>query len=1307
MKRFFASAGLVLLSFFAAEPGAAAAPEVAIAQEPLYSGRANVHPNLLLSLSVEFPTVGIAYRGDDGTYKRTREYAGYFNPSKCYVYKGGNRNLSDEAYFVIHKDAERDTRECDGQSFSGNFMNWASASAIDMLRYALTGGDRVIDEPGLTVLQRAVLHDAAGTNFYAHDTYFPRRTLKAGTDTSAPGKVTPFAVDTLHIVSCRNRILFSDEKSKVAGGSAAAAGYCAAPYSGTGRLPDSAVDKKLGEYLVRVRVCDADEGPERTDLCQKYGEHYKPVGELQRNAERVRVGAMGYLLDDAVERYGGVLRAPIKYLGEKRYLPPGYAASRNDRPEWDEKTGVFHSNPEEPAKRSSTIANSGVINYLNKFGRNARYKTHDPVGELYYEGLRYLQGRQPTGAAFSGMTEEMKDGFPVLERWEDPVTASCQRNYMLAIADVNTHWDRYIPGNTRTRYGNRLDAYDRARAADAVVPGATPGLDVMVWTEKVGQMEVDAGRTHGNPKPNAALADLHMKDTGSGGHGTYYMAGLAYWANTNDIRLDKPVRVKTFAIDVDEGGDGKIDGNRRTIKPRNSQLYLAAKYGGFEDRNGDGNPFITYDTDGRTVLVGSDREWDNGEGVPANYFLAGQPAEMITAIRRVFSTITASSGTLGGVGLSSSKLGTDGVHMYQPGFDPARWSGSLRKLAVGFNDAGLTIAQNAQWDAGDILTGRRGQAPNPAPDKRKIYTLTAGASGYATTAFEWELLDDGLQDALNVSPADGREDGLGAARLAWLRGVREREIGQKNGVFRQRDRVLGDIVNSNPLYVGAPPARARGEGYAAFLDARKGRAHAVYVGANDGMLHAFDAETGAELFAYVPRALIPALPQLMRPDYAHRPYVDGGLAAEDALVAGKWRTVLAGAFGGGAQGVFALDISDPGAFSAGAGILWEFTDVDDSDMGNVIGAPQIARFRTGGSAGVPQYGDFVVVASGLNNYVDDGAGRYNGDAAGVLFLLSLDKPTGASWRAGVNYYKIRLPAAAAAAQNGLAQPALIPGLDGAIRRAYLGDLQGSLWRLDFNSGETWSVTGNERPVFTARSAKDERQPITTRPLVAFGPGGGYLVMFGTGKFVEPADAAPGMFQTQTFYAIHDTGGTITGRSSLVKREARAEANGAYRIVGDALAYGSTGKKGWYLDFPDSAVSGERAVTNALLRDGTIYFNSLIPGSDPCAPGGGASYEINALTGFPPDGGVTRYVSRVGLLGAPVVLELGATVGQRNAIGERVVRRRHHVVNVGTGGDRGMLSPAEGGYGESMLRAGRFSWREILNWQELRDAFAKK
>ena len=75
--------------------------------------------------------------------------------------------------------------------------------------------------------------------------------------------------------------------------------------------------------------------------------------------------------------------------------------------------------------------------------------------------------------------------------------------------------------------------------------------------------------------------------------------------------------------------------------------------------------------------------------------------------------------------------------------------------------------------------------------------------------------------------------------------------------------------------------------------------------------------------------------------------------------------------GGGAQGVFALDITDPARF-AQDGALWEFTDRDDRLMGNVRAPPAFARINMGGKQGAPAYRDFAIVASGYNNHASDG-----------------------------------------------------------------------------------------------------------------------------------------------------------------------------------------------------------------------------------------------------------------------------------------------------------------------------------------------
>jgi type IV pilus assembly protein PilY1 len=1418
---------------------AAVVPEVNIATGPLFSGRGNVHPNMLLNLSVEFPTVGAAYRGSND-YNKTSEYLGYFNPRKCYVYPVStsdiptyassgksikpnpgssgiplyatiadakaaqnsigylngqgttirntngteiisvtttsdtdlNESVTGQAYFSITKAADAN-HECGGNSFSGNFMNWASSSSIDMLRYAMTGGDRIIDSATITVLQRAWLPDGTYNNnadFYASGTYFPRKSIIANTTVSAPNQVTPFNTTTLYVVSCRNRILFSNT---ITGGSCTTART-----SGTPPVLQT-TDKYFGEYLARVKVCDSAEGASRTDLCQKYGSNYKPEGTLQRYSDKIRVGALGYLTEHDTGNnnvYGGVVRGAVKYVGAKKFDAPSFSESVNDRPEWDSATGVFYNNPEDAANRSSTT-NSGVINYLNKFGRTntgrlGAYKTWDPVTELYYEAIRYLQGQQPTNGSSNGTsairalgTDVVDDNFSVAKTWSDPVTASCQDNYIVTIGDVNTHQDSYIPGSPAHNA-------DVARAADTIVTGKTPAFDVRTWTRLVSDMEVDATGSYGNLAKRSNLANLdNISNTGAG-TGTYYMAGLAYWANTNDIRLDKPVRVKTFSIDVDESGDGEIDCNKRgskatepsgcassggSVQPRNSQFYLAAKYGGFNDRNKDGNPFKTFASNGTSVL-NNNTEWSANGTDPDNYFLASKPEKMIKAIQDIFKKTATGSGTIAGVTLTASKISTDSSYVYQPGFDSSKWSGSLSKLELKLVDKGtgdktapgyvpdyvisLQDAKTPTWDAGIKLTGTPATTtpaaaavdPVPLPAARKIYTAKVEADGSLTTVpFIWDDLTIDQQGLLDKSPlAPFASDGLGKKRVNFLRGVRSDEIGQENGIFRSRERVLGDIINSGPVYVGAPASNVQGSGYQDFYKAHKDRTKAVYVGANDGMLHAFNAADGTELFAYVPNILIASLNQLTSPDYVHRPYVDGALTVAEAYVGSAWKTVLASGLGGGAQGVFVLDVTEPTRFTSGSAAIWEFTDKNDSDMGNLSSPPLVAKFKTGVTDnGVPIYKYFVVVPAGLNNYKDDGASNTTEPGIGALFLLSLDKKPGDAWVKDSNYYKFKTPIKDQALANGLSSPALVLGNDGAVRYAYAGDLQGNLWRFDFTDAAPWrnalgdpkSISTNT-PLFTAQDNPGNRQPIVTQPKVVFAPGGGYVVVFGTGKFVESADAESAKFKTQSFYAIYDTTYTaykVSGRGALVERKLASVNDSDGRVItGDDFIYGTSAatRKGWYLDYLGSDKTGERSVTNSLVAYGKLFFNTLIPGTDPCTIGGGRTYSLDVLTGLPLDsdgvsmsGASTGFMSEVGLLSSPVLFETGTDVGDANAIGGATARKKYAVYNFGTGGVKGTAAAAKmnslGNFkGVISFSTKRISWREVLNWQELRDAFNK-
>lgn len=658
--------------------------------------------------------------------------------------------------------------------------------------------------------------------------------------------------------------------------------------------------------------------------------------------------------------------------------------------------------------------------------------------------------------------------------------------------------------------------------------------------------------------------------------------------------------------------------------------------------------------------------------------------------------------------LSRARHAANDTFLYQAGFESTRWSGTLKKIALSLaGDGSVQLASVPEWDAGEILGGQKSTPPLPLPEQRKIYTSLPGP-GTATVEFRWDALADSQKALLDASPVDGAADGLGSQRVDFLRGVRSKEVGQPQGVFRLRNGVLGDIVNSNLVHVGAPEPDVGGASYLQFYEARKNRTRAVYVGANDGMLHAFDAKDGAELFAYVPQQMFPALSKLSRPGYAHRPYVDGMIAVAEAQVAGKWKTVLAAGMGGGGQGVFALDVSDPADFAGGAGVLWEFTDRDDADMGNVVNVPAIAMFRTKLSAGVPVYRHFVVVASGVNNYVNDGYA--NPLAPAVLFLLALDKDPMDPWQPGVNYFKFSKPLLDATLPNGLSSPALVPGEDGAVRYAYAGDLQGNLWRFDFSGNAPWAKeNAGKVPLFVARDEQQRRQPITTRPQVVFAPGGGFIVLFGTGKFLEQADTEVSGFSPQSFYGIYDAlqaAYAVKDRSQLASRTL-SKAGEVWQFAGMEFTYGtaSANRRGWYFDFPGADSTGERSVANPLVESGRLIFNTLMPCAAPCLSGGGRSYVLDALTGMPIGKNSSGMLSQLGMLSAPAMLETAVASGNRNPLGKSVVQRKSAVIHAGSGGANGSVSigqgDADGGLASVGLPAMRFSWREILRWQELR------
>lgn len=1458
------AAGLAIVSAQTVTPSLP--PVVSLSPEPLYAKGARAKPTLTLALSVEYPTVGAQYVGTnttrDESYSSATRYVGYYDSESCYLY---NLSLSDASQRYFYRSGAATNRTCGGTAFSGNFMNWATSSAIDVLRLGLTGGDRVIDTPTLTVLQRAVLPGTGNStnepNNFWNGIYFPSKQI---TSTQAAGAV-PSALlptgftGTLYVANCFNRVHFGIDRTGSCGtpglngnlglltGSSTQVGvitnysgslpadfsYCAdrnqtCTVTGTkqiayGKKPNTSwkfmvasanqvcSDGVFGDplpgvnkecwirdrpssdaysgltadnfFYARVKVCDVDNSgvltDPRTNLCLRYPNgNYKPVGNLQKYSDRVRVAAFGYLNDnsDDPQRSGGVLRAPMKYVGPRAYDANfSLVSGANSAQEWDETTGVFATNPDAAtAPNSGANSNrpnlpiSGAINYLNQFGRTGttfgQYKKYDPVGELYYESLRYLQGLPPTQVgtnigtnAVSGITDALRDGFPVYTSYTDPHPASsgttdysCFKNNIVGIGDVNTHNDKFIPGNPASRTGRG----DIGRTPNE----AANEPDFYFWTKVVGGFESNnavtytdgrgASRTTSNPNTaNTARWGMENQSTGSSG-ATYYMAGAAYWANTRDIRgaqwtaeptKQRPgMRVTTYWLDVNESGLQTDSATRRT----SNQFYLSAKYGGFKDVTGTGDPYKKLDASGSIVTDSDNLNWqrqtsDTNLREAKNYFLSSSAQTVLDSLDEIFATVASEANSIAGGAISTSRVTTSGGQIYQAQFDPADWSGDLVAYSLGLSSDNTQIVigstTSSSWtnSAGQPV-GAGGKLDDMAPSSRNIYVgyhSSATTPVFDSSVFTWSAVDTSVKSALFTSPETA--DVHGQNRLNYLRGDRSLEAGgTAGGTFRKRGSKLGDIVNSGITYVAEPTKAISGSSYASFYSANLGRVPTLYVGANDGMLHAFNANTGAELFAYIPSWVVPNLKELTSPTYTHRSYVDATPVVNEANLgsasSADWRTVLVGGTGGGGQGVYALDVTDPTAFASSTGnnkILWEFTDRHDVDMGNVIGRPQILKLNIAAGGSTPDYRYFAVVASGVNNHAADGNASTTGQPA--LFFLRLDKAKATAWQLGSNYFKVKFPVITSDSSlpSGLANFTVRLGNAGEVTYLYAGDLQGHLWKLDFQatSADSWSLDnlsfftngGSAVPMFIATdgATTPNRQPITMPPALTFGPNRGIIVSIGTGRYLAAADnVAP--FKVQSMYSLFDNNSrTLDSASSptaAISGRGRLQAGTvtSTSITVSNFAWGRPGadtdtasRSGWYFDFHNSATTntltgtGERQISGLGVLAGRMIFGSVIPGVTSCDNGTGKLYVVDTLSG---NGSAT--VSDVGILGEPFLTRVGfSTLYVSDPTGSRDEVTRYQIIKQGSGGI--------GTQASQTIRntVGRLSWREISNYQDLRNA----
>ena len=877
-----------------------------------------------------------------------------------------------------------------------------------------------------------------------------------------------------------------------------------------------------------------------------------------------------------------------------------------------------------------------------------------------------------------------------------PISLSCQRSFVMLATDGNPTsdwWGNMYPlsqqqntysGGTWTFSPAANDVFGQVSALRSVSVGGFPH-DIQTYV-------VGMGDTVANPSSVAAMNQF----AALGGTDTAYLAqdtaslAAAFQAIAVDIE-SKTAAASAVSLNTGSWGTGtNLYQARFNSGDWSGQLiaYLINANGSIGAQQWDSGQVINgqnWDT-GRAILTYKPSASLGARGIafrwPASYPAAPAATEMDLAQSALLNAPAAIVGSgLTNVALASNGAVAQASSYYSSGYGPAGaingdrsganwgsgggwnnasygqfpewlqinftgsksitqaivysvqdayWAPSEPTDTMTFNNYGLRNFAVQGWDGsawvtlatvtGNNLVKRTVNFSAFTTDRIRIY-VTAAADGYSR-ATEVEVF--------GVTVASGA-DGYGPQRLEWLRGNVANESATCGGCtpsFRSRPTSkLGDIIHSAPSYVAGPtmayPDTIESSAYSAFALAQASRTPMIYVGANDGMLHAFTASNGREALAYVPTSVYKNLSALTASSLsavpgepvAHHYLVDGSPTVADAYYGGSWHTLLAGGLGAGGQGIFVLDVTDPSTFtqgSAGSIVRWEFSDVDDADMGYTFSQPLLVKTNNGRWS--------IIVGNGYNNSEDDG--RLSSSGHAVLFVL--DAETGAV-RA-----KLDTGAGTAATPNGLSGPIAVDTTgDGIADVVYAGDLNGNLWKFDLSSSGTgsWNVAFSGAPLFSTAG-----QPITVRPDVTKHTQGGYLVTFGTGRYLDTSDNAT--VGAQTFYGIRDNGAVAGGLSNLVRQSiVSSTAVGAdgntYRLSthavgaatldaplsGDntiaAVDYNAT-KKGWYINLP---ATGERVVSDANIRAGRVVFNTLIPNTDPCGYGGtGWVMEFDVMNG---------------------------------------------------------------------------------------------
>ncbi|MBT9495139.1 MAG: PQQ-binding-like beta-propeller repeat protein [Paucibacter sp.] len=769
----------------------------------------------------------------------------------------------------------------------------------------------------------------------------------------------------------------------------------------------------------------------------------------------------------------------------------------------------------------------------------------------------------------------------------DPMQYSCQRNF--TILSTDGYWNGSAP--------NQLDGTTDIGDQDGELTGAkldgdkTPNTlaDVAAYyfatdlrTGKTGDAECNSNKTGGDVCGNGSDSPLQNMRTFTLGLGAAGFMQFSAGAYTDDTNPDFNAVKNATTANPSAGVCGwQSSGACRWPLP-------------------EGDKLTTIDDLWHAAV--------NGDGT---YFSASDPTSLYTGLSEALAAIDVQTKAAAAATTSNPNVSSGEDEVFVSNFNSGEWSGDLQSQHIN-TTTGVVDGSKFDWSARTLLDGRT--------SPRTIYLFNSGGTKNRKS-FDWDSLDSTEKSYFETShiTASGRalsqfcgfgayclsgasqSAAAGKALVNFIRGDQSNEgiLSEANKFYRKRVHLLGDIVNSEAVYVAKSGFEYIDTGFAdhkAIVDKRQGM---VYVGANDGMLHAFSAETGEELWAFVPTPVLPNLYRLADKSYPtqHEFYVDGTPTVQEIYDGAKWRTLLVGGLGAGGRGYYALDVTDPSSPE----MLWEFTSTEDSRLGYTLGKAEIGKLKDGTWA--------VFFGSGYNN-----------DDSGSLFILNagtgaLIRNIAASGSTGLGHIRGWV-------DNGDA--------DNTIQRVYGGDELGNVWRFDVNNISGLGAAGYDAQLLaTLKAPNGSAQPVTSRPELGQ-VGVTVMVYVGTGRYLGTSDLSSS--QVQSIYAIKDRMGSDSWgdpRDPLNKFVQQTLADSTCPTNSSICTAGATVRTnvapkpvnlssdgGWFVDLPKSK---ERVNTDPQLALGTLVVNSnVIDASGDVCKVGGSSFAnfLDYRTGAP-------------------------------------------------------------------------------------------